>query len=259
MSRNLALVAVLALGGTASAGSPKPAHRVVTAPGGDKRLAALVTERAPQILACAGGALLKGHVRATFDYGQRARQIVVDADGDHPFEKCVATTLRGRAAHGGGPNGPVELAFTIEEVPAVAPPSVKPVKQTPLKPAPLKPAPLKPAPVKPGPSTTTTAPASELTSCRVDADCTLYFRLASCTPGDPMAVNAKQLDAARLKFPMRHLECAMGGPQFDELRERDEGRYSAACVKTQCVVSDKGPQPTMQERMHQDPRQPPHR
>lgn len=257
MPRSIALFAVVVLGGTASADvvRPKPTHRIVTVPGGDKRLASLVTNRSSQILACADGALLKARVRATFDRGQRARQITVDADGDHPFERCVANALRGREARGGGPNGPVEITFAIDVQPVVAPPPPAPSSPVlpPPAPAPVtKPAPTpiqpartpsNPAPTRPAP-TTTTASATDFTSCRADDDCTLYFRLLACTPGDPLAVNKRGLDAARAAYPVKNLACGMGGPQYEQLRASNEGRYSATCVKNRCELRDSGPKPT---------------
>ncbi|MNC95922.1 hypothetical protein D3C83_131530 [compost metagenome] len=57
-----------------------------------------------------------------------------------------------------------------------------------------------------------------------------------------MNADRDKLNAA---FPIEHEPCGMGGPQYEQLRMRNEGRYAAACEQARCVVHDRGPQPTM--------------
>lgn len=74
-----------------------------------------------------------------------------------------------------------------------------------------------------------------LDTCKVDGDCTVYFRRHACVPTDPLAIATTKLVAARAQFPMSRVECGMGGPQFDRL-QRESDRWSASCVKARCTL-----------------------
>ncbi|MBZ0231507.1 MAG: hypothetical protein K8M05_04095, partial [Deltaproteobacteria bacterium] len=102
-----------------------------------------------------------------------------------------------------------------------------------------------PPKVTPAPKPTP-APAGKaaLQRCTVDADCTIHFQTHACIAGDPVAVNKRDMAAVRTAFPVRRIECAMGGPQYMDLMMANEGRYSAACEASRCVVRDAGPRPT---------------
>ena len=90
-----------------------------------------------------------------------------------------------------------------------------------------------------------TAPASvDVYACRVDADCTVYFRTQACFPADPIGVATAQLAAARRLMPQRHEACGMGGPDYERRRMANEGRYVARCEQQRCAVTDRGPQRT---------------
>ncbi|MBK7075476.1 MAG: hypothetical protein IPH44_24615 [Myxococcales bacterium] len=77
-----------------------------------------------------------------------------------------------------------------------------------------------------------------LAGCQVDSDCTIYFRTSACVPTDPIAVATSQLDRARALFPPKHIECAMGGPQYERLRRQNEGRWTASCVAARCELRE---------------------
>jgi YD repeat-containing protein len=81
----------------------------------------------------------------------------------------------------------------------------------------------------------------DLQACTADGECTLFYREHGCVAGDPVAVNAAHLDLAPQKYPVRRLECAMGGPQYEQLRMNAEARYSTRCEQHRCTVHDAGP------------------
>ncbi|MCE9575625.1 MAG: hypothetical protein K8W52_20915 [Deltaproteobacteria bacterium] len=105
------------------------------------------------------------------------------------------------------------------------------------------PAPIPSTPPAPAPIVTAQSGHPDLTSCKVDSDCTLYFQTSSCVPSDPIAVNTVDPAAVRKAFPPRRIECAMGGPQYDRLRMSQENRYATRCEQRQCVLIDHGAQP----------------
>ena len=84
----------------------------------------------------------------------------------------------------------------------------------------------------------------DLYACRVDADCTVYFRHEGCFFGDPVGVAVARLADARRLLPVRRDACGMGGPDYERRRLANEGRYSARCERQRCAVVDRGPRPT---------------
>lgn len=198
-----------------------PAQLEVTR--GDPTVAAHVEARAGAIARCLTGrgtTFVRARVRLTWARTSKVRSIGVSGGGA-AFARCVGKALRGslpgKVARGG--SGRVEFvvrAFdTIEPVPVPMPePEPKPL------------------------------PAGDIHACRVDSDCTLHFRLSACVPGDPVAVNTLDPAKVRTTYPVRRLECAMGGPQYDELLRSTENRWAARCEQARCVVHDAGPQPT---------------
>ena len=87
-------------------------------------------------------------------------------------------------------------------------------------------------------------PIVDIYACRVDADCTVYFRTQACFPADPIGVATAKLDVARRLLPVRHEACGMGGPDYERRRMENEGRYAARCDQQRCAVTDRGPQRT---------------
>lgn len=87
-------------------------------------------------------------------------------------------------------------------------------------------------------------PIADIYACRVDADCTVYFRTQACFPADPVAVATARLDDARRLLPVRFEACGMGGPDYERRRQANEGRYGARCEQQRCAVTDRGPRRT---------------
>lgn len=224
MLRHLALASVALVGLTTTASAKRvyvpPAPTITLVRATSPALVAHLERHDDALVACASNerrATLSVRVSARWDGAGRMRSVSVQG-GSARFNRCASTALRGAIAVTTRGNG-----TALIKVP-------RPARPTPV----IVPAPT-PAP----------APAPKpvaIDSCRADSDCTIYFRVQSCIPGDPMAVNASQLAAARTKFPMKHDPCGMGGPQYDELRDSFEGRYHANCVQQRCVVHDAGPQ-----------------
>ena len=88
------------------------------------------------------------------------------------------------------------LVSAQPRAPAPAPAQIARPPAPPRKPVPRK----KPRPRKP-------APRPALDTCKVDSDCTVYFRTSACIPGDPMAVATAKLALARktFRFSLIHL------------------------------------------------------
>lgn len=212
-----ALVTLLLLTGTAVAkpagGRPFPAPPSVEVVSGDPTVAEHVMARADVIARCMNGSRATfARVRIKLAYGvnRKVRSVAVSGGGA-TFARCVGRALRGwmpgEVVRGG--SGRVVIA------------------------------------VRKGGGGPTPVPAGDIHTCRVDDDCTIHFRQHACIPGDPVAVN--RLDPARVRttYPVEHIACGMGGPQYDRLRDANENRYSAACEARRCVVRDAGPRPSM--------------
>lgn len=159
--------------------------------------------------------------------------------GSAAFNRCAAAALRGRLAVAPGRPGSAWVTARVNRQPrAVAPPARPTPPTIPAPPPPPLPSP-SPPPARPP---VTTAP--DLHRCTVDADCTIHFRTSACIAQDPIAVNKHDPAAVRAAYPVRRIECAMGGPQYQELLLANQGRYAAACEQARCVVKDAGPRPT---------------
>jgi hypothetical protein len=209
--------------------APPPVNLTV-APGSDARLGQVVRTHAGDLIACASRSLIKVKLRASFDHGGRARQIIVRSDGGRAFERCVAKALRGERSARRGVSGPRDVAFVIDAAPGMPAPKPVPV------PAP-KPVPAPAPPPKPG--------KLDVQACKVDSDCTVHFRVHACFPGNPIGVNKLDPAAVRAAFPVERHACGMGGPQYDRQRMANEGRYTAACQASRCAVVDHGLRPTI--------------
>lgn len=104
--------------------------------------------------------------------------------------------------------------------------------------APAEPAePAKPAkPAKPKPT-------AALDICTADGDCEVYFRLHACFPGEPLAINKARRADARARHPLRRIECAMGGPDYQCRAESARNRYTTTCKAGRCTLVDRGEKP----------------
>lgn len=166
--------------------------------------------------------------RATLRWDARGRVLSTRVSGGSAaFNRCAARALRGRVI-GVAARGTGRVSMTVRNTGA----SPSPAPQPPV----ILPAPRPPI-VKPAPGTRPV----DIHACTTDADCTLHFRTHACISGDPVAVNTLDPAAVRATYPVTHVACGMGGPQYDSLRASNEGRYSAACERSRCVVRDAGP------------------
>ncbi len=236
----LAAFAVLA-GGAAhvhaqGAGRPPPSDELRIMPvvkgvevvRGHAVVAAQIEDRSGALLACAQRGrttFVRANVRLRWNARGQVRAVTV-AGGGGAFNRCAGRALRGVMA-----DPPTRAGTGVAAV----------IVRTGAPTTPTTP-----------PPTTTTRPdgTADLQRCTADSDCTIYFQTSACIPQDPVAVSATADPAAvRTAFPPRRIECGMGGPQYDELRESNEGRYSAACERLTCVVRDAGLRPTMRQKL----------
>jgi hypothetical protein len=213
----LRLLAILCLL-TSAAFAPTP--RPVEVVSGDATVAAQVEAHAAQLAECkprTRATFIRTRIKLRWNARGEVRAVSVGGPGGAAFARCVQRALRGALveppARAGSGSAVVILRRAVVRTPA----------------------------------TTTTTPvitaAPALQRCTVDADCVIHFQSSACIPGDPVAVNGKDMAAVRKAYPVRHLACGMGGPQYDRMRMQNEGRYSAACEAKQCVVRDAGPRP----------------
>lgn len=187
---------------------PAPNLSVTTT--SDPRLAHLVSANVTELLACAKTSPITVKLRASFDRGGRARTVIARSKAGRAFERCVERAIRGDQSARKGASGPRAATFTIDAGPGLPTPDPRPV--------------------------------SALQACKVDSDCKVYFRAYGCFPGDPIGVNAAAAPAALLKaFPVKRDACGMGGPQYEQQRMANEGRWTAACQVDRCIVNDRGP------------------
>lgn len=174
-------------------------------------LAAAIEARAGAIAACVPTNRTQVKTRVYLRWSDRGTVVAsVVTGGTAAYNACVRRAVRGALDVTRRGSGVVQL-----------------IARAPAKPTP-----------KP-PTITTAHP--ELVACKVDSDCTLHFQLSACVPSDPIAVNTSNPTAVRTAFPVRRLECAMGGPQYERLRMSSENRYSTRCVQKQCALIDAGP------------------
>ncbi|MBK9036501.1 MAG: hypothetical protein IPL61_35515 [Myxococcales bacterium] len=181
---------------------PRPVLVISTTPA----LVEHIQTRDAVLVACARGeraAVIATRVTLRWDSAARVRAVSVRG-GTVRFNRCAARALRGTIAGVTG-RGIARATMKVQ----------RPV------------APSRPAP-------------TALDACQVDADCTIYFRLQACVPQEPLAINRAQGPAARAAFPPRRLECAMGGPDYDELVRANERRWSTSCAQARCVLHDAG-------------------
>jgi len=186
---------------------------------GDATVIALVQSRSDGLLACARqrATFVRARVRVAWTRKGKVRSATVSG-GSAAFNRCATRLLRTGLAESIIRAGSGRASLIIRPG-SYVPPTPKP----------------------PTPPVTGKV---DIQACTVDSDCVVHFRSSGCFPGDPVGVN--QLDPAQvqLTFPVKRMACGMGGPQYEQRRMADEGRYSAACEKKRCVVHDAGPRPT---------------
>ena len=188
---------------------PQPPVEVLR---GDSVTSAHVLRRADALEACAartGKPSIQARVRMSWDRRGKPRNLRVTG-GTAAFRRCAKQALIAKVPIVQRRWGSGYAVFVVR------PPS---------SPDPLA---LTPAPEP--------AAAPDLLACEVDRDCTLHFRLHACVPSDPIAVNKSDLVSVYRTYPVRRLDCAMGGPQYTELRQANENRWTAACVRQKCTV-----------------------
>ncbi|HUQ04334.1 MAG TPA: hypothetical protein VM261_17665 [Kofleriaceae bacterium] len=211
----LRLLAILCLLGTAAfAPSPRPVEVV----SGDATVAAQLEARAAQLAECkprTRATFIRTRIKLRWNARGEVRSVSVGGPGGAAFARCVSKALRGSLveppARAGSGSAVVILRRAVVRKPDAL---TLPATRTPA-----------------------------LQRCTVDADCVIHFQSSACIAGDPVAVNGTDMAAVRAAYPVRRLDCGMGGPQYDRLRMQNEGRYSAACEARQCVVRDAGPRP----------------
>jgi hypothetical protein len=170
-----------------------------------------VVRNGDELVACAAkgrAGAVKARVAIRWDRRGKARSIVVKG-GTMAFRRCAKEALAGTLPITKRRAGSGSASFVVRK-PAAAP----------AKPA-----------------------APDLQACQVDSDCTIHYQLHACVVGDPIAVNKTDSAAVYKTYPVRRLDCGMGGPQYDELRRSVENRWSARCEASRCVVHDAGSQP----------------
>lgn len=186
-----------------------------------------VTGHADEIVACtrhSRATVIRARVALRWD-GQARIQRATVLGGNPLFNRCASRALRG-TINGVDHRGAALVRFLVRKPDNKAPDTFAV------------------PPPDPAPAT------AGLQTCQADTDCTLHFRSHGCVSGDPVAVNTSADRKAVLDaFPVRHDACAMGGPQYEQLRMSNEGRYSAACEQSRCVARDHGPQKTIFDRM----------
>ena len=245
----LALLTVLGTAAAAAAGPPVGAPTGAPVPirpteppppppveitGGHPVVSAHVARNAAALSACAVHSrtpLVKARVRVTWDAKGRAKTVFVGGS-TAAFGRCARTALLGAVPAVSRHSGSGVATIVVRRPP---PAPVLIAKPEPPPPPVVKPEPPKPAPPKPP-----VVKAGDIHSCRADSDCTLHFRLHACVPSDPVAVNQRDPEKVRATYPVRHLACGMGGPQYDQLRFESENRWSARCEQSRCVVHDNG-------------------
>ena len=218
MRHPLLLVVSFALGSMALA---KPAAAYARKPPavevveGDPTVTDHVNAHAAELAKCTPrtrATFVRSRVTLRWNARGDVKSVAVGGPGGAAFARCVSKALRvplDEAPARGGRGSPVVIIRrTVVRTPVLAP---APVAVSPLQ------------------------------QCTKDDDCVVHFQSDACFPGDPVAVNKSDMTAVRAAFPVRHLDCAMGGQKYMEERMANEGRYSAACEAKQCVVRDAGP------------------
>ncbi|MBL8624354.1 MAG: hypothetical protein JNK64_23810 [Myxococcales bacterium] len=213
MPRTLALaaVALAALTTTAAAKRmppPPPRPGPVTITSSSRPLTDYLTAHQAALIACAKrerGAVLKVTVLVRWDADGTTGAVRVGG-ATARFGRCATAALRGQIPGvSGRASARAKLAIDRKR----------------LGPAPR---------LDDGPAA--------LAACQVDSDCTIYFRTSACVPTDPIAVATSQLDAARAMFPLKRVDCGMGGPQYERLRQENAGRWSTSCVAARCELRE---------------------
>ncbi len=231
----LALLTLLVLTGTAAAkpagGRPFPAPPSVEVVSGDPTVAQHVMSRSAVIARCMNGSratFVRARITLSYGANRKVRSVGIRGGGA-TFARCVGRALRGLLSEQPVRGGRGRVVIAVRK--GAGGPVPVPV----------------PAPT---PTPTPTPTTGDIHTCRVDDDCTIHFRLYACIPGNPVAVNKLDPAKVRATYPIEHDPCGMGGPQYDRLRESNEGRYSAACEARRCVVRDAGPRPSMLDTLH---------
>ncbi len=172
-----------------------------------------VVRRSDGLRACAvGERRLPFKARVTIRWNRDGKTSLVSVGGGSArFNRCAAAVLRGWVGDVKGRGGATARVVVDGR------------------------GPVPPLPPDPPPPRVTA-----LEACTVAADCTIYFRFHGCVAGDPVAVNAGQLELARKTYPIKREACAMGGPQYDRLRRSNENRWSTTCEAGRCGVHDAG-------------------
>jgi len=212
----LSSAASVAVAGAPVPGGPLPVEITTTQP----KLVAHLQTHGPALQTCALTAkpsLLRVKVRLAWNRGQRTYGVAVSGGGG-TFNRCAAKALRGTLVGGGTRSGSGRATLVLRRG-AIAPARPVPIPMTP-------------------PSS---SPATALDSCRVDTDCTVHFRMYACVNSDPIAVSSKDPAAVRAAYPVRRLDCGMGGPQWEAARDAAD-RWSARCEVNRCVLVE-GPVP----------------
>lgn len=216
-------VALCLVGLTAGTAAAKrmPTPQPLTLTRGQGPAAELVQSRAADLVACShNGRATLLRMRVTLRWNRDGKVLRANSyGGSAAVNRCVAKVLGGFIPNVTG-RGSAQVAYTIRRPAIVIAPAPGPM----------------PLPVPP-PRVATSA----LLTCNVDDDCTLHFQTMSCVARDPIAVNKRDPDAVRLAFPVKQEACGMGGPQYDQLRDDNERRWSASCSKSRCTVIEHAP------------------
>jgi hypothetical protein len=218
------LLPLFALAATTSLAAAKPAQGFAPRPRpieiiGDESIRAYVEDHGAALLQCAelgSSSFARLQVRLSWNRRGKISSVGVSGGGAR-VNRCAGKALRGSIALAAPRAGRGKTQVLLRTDGRIRTPAPTPVA----------------------------TPVPTLQRCTADADCVIHFQESACIPGDPVAVSATASAAAvRAAFPVRRIECGMGGPQYDELRRSNEGRYTPACEAKRCVVRDAGPQPT---------------
>lgn len=209
MLRTLALaaVALAALSTTAAAKRrPPPPPSPVTITASSRPLADHLAASEAAVVVCATrerGAVLKAAVLVQWNADGTTAAVRV-ASANARFRRCLTTALRGQIPNVGG-RASARAKIVVDR---------KRLGGAPAR------------------------GAAALTACKVDSDCMVWFQTSACVPQDPIAVASAQLAAVRVTFPVKRLECGMGGPQYDRLLEENQGRWTTTCVAARCQLHE---------------------
>ncbi len=202
----LAAVALAAMSTTAAAKRMPPPPGPVTRTPSSRPLADHLTASEAAVVVCARrerGAVLQATVMVRWNADGTTGPLRV-ASANARFGRCLTTALRGQIPGGSG-RASARARVVVDR------------KRL---------------------GGATGGGAAALTACKVDSDCMVWFRTSACVPTDPIAVASAQLAAVRVTYPVKRIECGMGGPQYDELLEANRGRWTTTCVAARCALHE---------------------